>query len=135
MTDRLDNEMRFHQAALNARAYRQQVIASNIANADTPNFKARDVDFRQALMGALVGGTAGGLALKTTSKRHIADIAGNAMDASLKYRPEEQGAVDGNTVNLDTERSAFAENAVQYQASITFINGLLTSMQRAVQGQ
>ena len=55
MTDRLDNEMRFHQAALNARAYRQQVIASNIANADTPNFKARDVDFRQALMGALVG--------------------------------------------------------------------------------
>jgi flagellar basal-body rod protein FlgB len=48
MTDRLDNEMRFHQAALNARAYRQQVIASNIANADTPNFKARDVDFRQA---------------------------------------------------------------------------------------
>ncbi|WP_374260859.1 flagellar basal body rod protein FlgB [Zoogloea sp.] len=135
MTNRLDDTMRFHQAALNARAYRQQVIASNIANADTPNFKARDVDFREALAGALGGKVGNDLALKTTSARHIAAGSGNPMDAALKYRQEAQGAVDGNTVNMDTERAAFAENSVQYQASVTFINGLLRSMQMAVQGQ
>ena len=134
MTNRLDDTMRFHQTALNARAYRQQVIASNIANADTPNFKARDVDFRAALAGAL-GGKTSDVAMKTTSARHIAGAASGTFDASLKYRNEEQGAVDGNTVNMDVERAAFAENSVQYQASVTFINGLLTSMQRAVQGQ
>ena len=134
MTNRLDDTMRFHQTALNVRAYRQQVIASNIANADTPNFKARDVDFRAALAGAL-GGKTGDIAMKTTSRRHIAGAAGGTFDANLKYRNEEQGAVDGNTVNMDVERAAFAENSVQYQASVTFINGLLTSMQRAVQGQ
>ena len=135
MTNRLDDTMRFHQTALNARAYRQQVIASNIANADTPNFKARDMDFRAALAGAL-GGKTGDVAMKKiTSTRHISGAAGGTFDASLKYRNEEQGAVDGNTVNMDVERAAFAENSVQYQASVTFINGLLTSMQRAVQGQ
>ena len=135
MTNRLDDALSFHQAALNARAYRQQVIASNIANADTPNFKARDVAFREALTGALGGKAANGLPLKTTSARHLSASTGNPMDASLKYRQEEQGAVDGNTVNMDTERAAFAENAVQYEASVTFINGLLRSMQMAVQGQ
>ncbi|MBS0370439.1 MAG: flagellar basal body rod protein FlgB [Proteobacteria bacterium] len=135
MADRLDNELRFHQTALNVRAYRQQVIASNIANADTPNYKARDVDFREALNGAL-GGKTSGLPLATTSVAHLpGSSAGNVLDASLKYRTEEQGAIDGNTVSMDAERSAFAENSVQYQASITFINGLLRSMQQAIQGQ
>ena len=57
------------------------------------------------------------------------------MEAVLKYRNEVQGAVDGNTVNMDVERSAFAENSVHYQASLTFINGMLTTMQRAIQNQ
>jgi flagellar basal-body rod protein FlgB len=57
------------------------------------------------------------------------------LEAALKYRNEEQGAVDGNTVNMDVERSAFAENSVHYQASLTFINGMLTTMQRAIQNQ
>ena len=135
MTDRLDATMRFHQTALNARAYRQQVIASNIANADTPNYKARDLDFRQALSGVL-GAKGDALALKTTSPRHLPGSGPtDPLTAALKFRNEEQGAVDGNTVNMDVERSAFAENSVQYQASLTFINGLLTSMQRAIQGQ
>lgn len=134
MTDRLDATMRFHQTALNARAYRQQVIASNIANADTPNYKARDLDFRQALSGAL-GAKGDALPLKTTSQRHIAGAPANPLEAALKFRIEEQGAVDGNTVNMDVERSAFAENSVHYQASLTFINGMLTTMQRAIQSQ
>ncbi|HRH72104.1 flagellar basal body rod protein FlgB [Zoogloea sp.] len=134
MSSRLDEAMRFHQTALNTRAYRQQVIASNIANADTPNFKARDVDFREALKGALAG-KSGNLALSTTSARHLAASGASPLEANLKFRNDQQGAVDGNTVNMDVERSAFAENAIQYQASVTFINGLITGMQRAIQGQ
>ncbi len=134
MSSRLDEAMRFHQTALNTRAYRQQVIASNIANADTPNYKARDVDFREALKGALAG-KSGSLALSTTSARHLAAAGASPLEANLKFRNDQQGAVDGNTVNMDVERSAFAENAVQYQASVTFINGLITGMQRAIQGQ
>ena len=134
MTSRLDETMRFHQTALNLRAYRQQVIASNIANADTPNFKARDLDFKQALKGAR-GGEPANLPLAATSGRHLPGVAASPVESSLKFRKEEQGAVDGNTVNMDVERSAFAENSVQYQASVTFINGLLSSMQRAIQGQ
>lgn len=134
MSSRLDEAMGFHQAALNLRAYRQQVIASNIANADTPNYKARDLDFRAALNGVLAGKSAN-LALSTTSARHLAGTGSTPLEASLKFRNEEQGAIDGNTVNMDVERSAFAENAIQYQASVTFINGLITGMQRAVQGQ
>lgn len=136
MTERLDATLRFHQTALNARAFRHQVIASNIANADTPNYKARDIDFREALAGALGGKGGDALALKTTSPRHLPGSGPtDPLTAALKFRNEEQGAVDGNTVNMDVERSAFAENSVQYQASLTFINGLLTSMQRAIQGQ
>lgn len=134
MSSRLDEAMRFHQTALNTRAYRQQVIASNIANADTPNYKARDVDFRETLKGALTGKSST-LALSTTSTRHLPAADASALASSLKFRNEEQGAVDGNTVNMDVERSAFAENAVQYQASVTFINGLISGMQRAIQGQ
>ena len=134
MSSRLDEAMRFHQTALNTRAYRQQVIASNIANSDTPNYKARDVDFREALKGALAG-KSGSLALSTTSARHLAAAGASPLEANLKFRNDQQGAVDGNTVNMDVERSAFAENAVQYQASVTFINGLITGMPRAIQGQ
>ena len=134
MSSRLDEAMRFHQTALNTRAYRQQVIASNIANADTPNYKARDVDFREALKGAMAG-KSGNLALNATSARHLAAAGTSPLEANLKFRNDQQGAVDGNTVNMDVERSAFAENAVQYQASVTFINGLITGMQRAIQGQ
>ena len=134
MSSRLDEAMRFHQTALNTRAYRQQVIASNIANADTPNYKARDVDFREALTGALAG-KSGSLALSTTSARHLAAAGASPLEANLKFRNDQQGAVDGNTVNMDAERSAFAENAVQYQSSVTFINGLINGMQRAIQGQ
>ncbi|MDD3352778.1 flagellar basal body rod protein FlgB [Zoogloea sp.] len=134
MVNKLDDMLRFQQTALNARAYRQQVIASNIANADTPNFKARDLDFQAALKQALQG-KSDGLQLNTTSARHLASSAGSPMANNLKFRQEEQGAVDGNTVNMDVERSAFAENAIHYQASVTFINGLISGMQRAMQSQ
>jgi flagellar basal-body rod protein FlgB len=134
MNVQLDNALRFHHTALNLRAQRQELLAGNIANADTPNYKARDIDFGSALNGALLGRSGQPVALSTTAARHIA-ASGNAAAPELKYRREQQSSVDGNTVNMDVERAAFAENSVQYEASITFINGLLRTMQQAVSGQ
>lgn len=132
---RLDDPMQFHQTALSLRAQRQQMLASNIANADTPHYKARDIDFRSALQSALDGRSAA-VSLQRTSPRHLgsADPARQYASALL-YRGETQSSVDGNTVNLDVERAHFAENAIQYEASLTFINGMLRTLQTAIQGQ
>ncbi len=134
MSTQLDNALQFHQDALNLRAYRQQLLASNIANADTPNFKARDIDFHQALNGA-VDARMGPLAMTTSSAAHLTSPKSQPLDRFARFRSEQQSAVDGNTVDMDVERAAFAENALHYQASITFINGLLRSMQSAISGQ
>ena len=131
---RLDDLVSFHQVALDLRSQRQSVLASNIANADTPNYKARDMNFSAALSGALQGRAGQPLALATTTSRHI-PVSGMAMPPSLQYRPESQSSVDGNTVDMDVERSAMAENTLHYEASLTFITGLLKSMQSAVSGQ
>ncbi|HAF54399.1 MAG TPA: flagellar basal body rod protein FlgB [Thauera sp.] len=130
-----DRNIQFHQTALNLQAHRQQLIASNIANADTPNYKAKDVDFRAALQGALNTVRGGGVALATTQPGHIAGGGAPTLEGLTGYRRELQSAVDGNTVNMDVERAAFAENALHYEASVTFINGMLRSMNTAITGQ
>jgi flagellar basal-body rod protein FlgB len=130
---KLDDLLSFHKTAIDLRTQRQAVIASNIANADTPNYKARDMDFSNALRGAMQGRGGQPLALTTTASSHIA-MSGMATVPTLQYRPEMQSSVDGNTVDMDSERSAMAENSLQYEASISFINGLLKSMQTAIAG-
>jgi flagellar basal-body rod protein FlgB len=134
MINQIDNELGFHQRALSLRAYRQQVLASNIANADTPHYKARDVDFKASLQGAL-GSVGGQLNLARTTSRHLASGDDAPAGAKLLYRTETQSSVDGNTVDMDVERAAFAENAVQYEAGITFINQMLRHIQSALQSQ
>jgi flagellar basal-body rod protein FlgB len=131
----LERDLLVHQSALNLQAYRQELLASNIANADTPNYKARDIAFRDALDAATGRRWSGPLALATTHATHLAGKTSPQPEAFVRYRTEWQSSVDGNTVNLDVERAAFAENTVHYEASITFINGLLRSMQMAITGQ
>ena len=136
MKNMLEKNLMAHQTALNLQAYRQQLLASNIANSDTPNFKARDILFRDALDAALDRGRLGQqLPLKKTHAQHLGSKAEFSPEAFVRYRTEWQSAVDGNTVDMDMERAAFAENTVHYEASITFINGLLRSMQTAIAGQ
>lgn len=132
MIDKLDSTFRFYQDAANLRAHRQQLIASNIANADTPQYKARDINFNTALQGALNGSTA--VTLATSMPRHIAPDTGISGGAPLLYRSDVQGSVDGNTVDMDVERSQFAENAIHYEANITFINNQIRMMMAAIQG-
>jgi flagellar basal-body rod protein FlgB len=130
----IDNALSFHQTALDVQTRRQQMLASNIANADTPGYKARDIDFRAALTNVL-GERAGPLPLATSSARHLPAAAAMPFETYIGYRRETQSSVDGNTVNMDVERAAFAENSVHYEASITFINGLLRGMRTAISGQ
>ena len=133
MINRVNNALDFQQAALGLRAQRQQLLAGNIANSDTPNYKARDFDFSNALKEAVAGRTGGGLPLQTTSLAHL---AGNAESGSprLMYRTPSQDSVDGNTVDMDMERAQFTENAVQYEAGLTFITHQLKMMMTAAQG-
>jgi len=136
MIGKLDDYMRFNETALSLRSQRQELLASNIANADTPNYKARDIDFASALQGAMAGSKAGG-AIATTNTGHMTQ--GKATGDTLAngtpvlYRGVTQGAVDGNTVDMDAERNQFADNALRYEAGIMMINsqikGLLTALQ------
>lgn len=137
MIGKLDELMQFHQTALRLRAERQQVLASNIANADTPNYKARDIDFNSALKDALSRGTSVPGVLAKTSPSHL-NASVSAMTASgaqLLYRTNQQGNVDGNTVDMDAERNQFADNALRYEAGVTFASGQLKTLLAAIQGQ
>jgi flagellar basal-body rod protein FlgB len=135
MLNRLDDMLNFHTQALRVRDQRQQVLASNIANADTPNYKARDLDFKSALQGALKGTPAtGGAALATTSPGHLAGNPGLAAEAGLLYRTPAQGSVDGNTVDVDAERAAFADNAVHYEFNLTRLNQQIKGLLNVIQG-
>lgn len=133
MINRIDQEFSFSQTALNLRAYRQEMLASNIANADTPNYKARDIDFKAALDGALGRTQGGALALAQTAAGHLPASGSNSFGAAVKYRSEQQSSVDGNTVSMDVERAAFAENAIQMEAMLTFVNSKFKTLTAAVQ--
>lgn len=134
MIDKLSQALHFQQEALNLRHQRQQVLASNIANADTPNYKARDFDFSSELTRVLKEGRGGSeLALATTSGRHIAGSSAISGPASLKYRVPDQPSLDGNTVDMDRERAQFLDNSVRYQATLTMLNSRIQGLKSAMQ--
>lgn len=136
MVDRLDNAFRFQQQAISLRAQRQEVLSANIANADTPGYQARDFDFAASLRNAVGASRVPRLpdtALSLTSPGHIPAAARSADLAPLLYRQPLQPGLDGNTVDMDVERVAFAENTVRYQGSLTLLSQRLKSMLAAVQ--
>lgn len=139
MINKLDAALSFHQAALSIRAQRQELIAANIANADTPNYKARDVDFSAALNAAMAGNSQSAPELNKTAIRHLdagvaASQGGNGQPGQIQYRTIQQASVDGNTVDMDVERNQFADNAVRYEASLIMINGQIKKLMSAIQG-
>ena len=136
MLDRLTQTLDFHGQALVLRSQRQQVIASNIANADTPNYQARDMDFAAALRDATGAGNPAH-ALSATKAGHLSAGGGEGGTTAigLKYATPAQTNLDRNTVDMDRERAAFADNAVQYEATLRFINGNVRTMLSAITGQ
>ncbi|KAF7963028.1 flagellar biosynthesis protein FlgB [Cupriavidus sp. UYMU48A] len=134
MIDRLDAAFRFQQEALSLRTQRQSVIASNIAHADTPGYKARDFDFSSTLAQSMERGRRPeGVSLSTTSARHLPAQAPTRGDADLAYRIPLQSSVDGNTVEMDTERVAFADNSVHFESNLTVVSSKIKTMLAAIQ--
>jgi flagellar basal-body rod protein FlgB len=136
MPTSLDQYVGVHAAALDVRARRTELIANNLANADTPGYKARDLDFRDAMARVAGDKTTGGVHLTTTQTGHIggAAQADAATGPDLKYRTPLAPALDGNTVDAQLEQAAFAENAVRYQATITFLNNKFRGLLTAIMG-
>lgn len=138
MTSGLD----FQAKALVLRAERQRVIASNIANADTPGYVARDLNFKDAMLqatGADSSNSQGGAANGMTHPAHIALSGGTSGSlggsSHLAYTVQSQPSLDGNSVDLDRERANFTDNAVRYEATLRFINGQSKTLLSAIQGQ
>lgn len=146
MTSSLD----FQAKALVLRAERQRVIASNIANADTPGYVARDLNFKDAMNQAIGGGLSGSLHTSSgsspdgatngmTHPNHIALSGGTSGSlggsSNLAYTVQSQPSLDGNSVDLDRERANFTDNAVRYEATLRFINSQSKTLLSAIQGQ
>ena len=113
-----------HGKALALRSQRLSLLASNIANASTPGYKARDIDFESALKEATTRGRG----------NSIADVS-KAVDDSMGYRVPLQPSLDGNTVELSTEQTLFAENAVKYRTTLSFLEGRINTVTRALKGE
>lgn len=168
MLDRMTDTIDFHGKALQLRAQRQEVLSSNIANADTPGFKARDFDFSSALRtatsqsslppagspapaalplraesaGPAAGGTPpAGLRMSQSQAGHLQGAGGGLAGAGvehstrLQYTAPEQASLDGNSVDLNRERAAFADNSLRYEATLRFINGRVRTMMTAIRGE
>lgn len=134
MVNKLDDALRFQQTALSLRAARQELLASNIANADTPNYKARDIDFAGALQHALAG-AASEVPMAKTSPMHLQGNSGETvMGSPVMFRKPIQPSADGNTVDMDVERAQFADNALRYEASVRFVSEQMKQMLTAIQG-
>ncbi len=147
MINRLTQTLDFHAQALQLRADRQRLIASNIANADTPGYQARDFDFSTALRNATSGlRTASGGSTSAMAGTLGSDIAAGVMRRTadgrpapaLQYALPSQTSADSNTVDMDRERASFVDNSVNYEATLRFVNGsvrtLLDAMKSANQG-
>jgi flagellar basal-body rod protein FlgB len=127
MINRLGDSLDFQSQALTLRSERQRLLASNIANADTPGYVARDMDFASALREATGIGTPVLQALRA-SLSALPGNGGGAGEAHLRYAAPSQSNLDGNSVDMDRERASFADNSVKYEATLRFINGHVRTM-------
>ena len=128
----LDKYVRLHEQAVYVRARRTEMLASNLANADTPNYKAKDVDFKGILR--QVAGMDEGSRLKTTHTGHIQPGGQDGRDAEGLFRNPHQASLDGNTVDPQVEKAEFSSNAVQYQVSLDFLGGRFKGLLTAIKG-
>ena len=136
MLNRLTDTLDFQAQALSLRSERQRLIASNIANADTPGYVARDLDFARALREATdTLQPARGLALSQAGHIGGGAAAGGHGEGSLTYATAAQTSLDRNSVDMDRERASFADNSVKYEATLRFINSHVRTMLSAITGQ
>ncbi len=130
MAINFDNALGLHPEALMMREKRSEVLASNLANADTPGYKARDLDFKAVMEKSMSAGN-------TIEKTQPGHISPNDLlnGATMMFRQPHQASIDGNTVESHIEQARYAENSVQYQASLRFINGRFSGLMSAIRGE
>jgi flagellar basal-body rod protein FlgB len=129
-----DKALGLHEKALGFRAQRAEVLANNIANADTPHYKARDLEFSAVLEAQHAKGQ-GGITAALTSDRHIAAQGMEIADPSLRFRTPHHASIDQNTVDLQIEQASYAQNAVDFQASFTLLNSKFRGLMSALRGE
>lgn len=137
MAINFDKALGIHQHALSLREQRQKVLAANIANADTPGYQAREVDFRTALAVSQSGAKEGRLGLSVTNQRHLqvgATEQSRITQPEPMYRVPTQPSEDGNTVESHVEQAAFADNTMRYQSTLHFLSGKFSSMKNVLSG-
>ena len=128
---KFDQAFGIHEQAMKLRARRAEVLAGNIANVDTPGYKARDFDFQSMLQQEVDGAQR----LATTNPGHIQVDTGIVPSSQMGYRIPSQPSLDGNTVDSQLEHAAFASNALEYQASLRFVSGQIKTLMTAIRGQ
>ncbi|HEC59774.1 hypothetical protein LCGC14_0650000 [marine sediment metagenome] len=132
MAINFDTALGIHADALRIRAQRTELLASNMANADTPNYKARDIDFRSAMKMAESGLSTN---IETTHSNHIKVANNQLASPAVQYRSTVQDSLDGNTVDEQIEQAQFMQNSVQYQASLNFLGGKFSGLLSAIKGE
>jgi flagellar basal-body rod protein FlgB len=129
-----DSAIGIHADALRVRSQRAELLASNMANADTPNYKAKDIDFKETLKNAMAGSSPN--QMNTTNTKHYStNPESNGLLGPIQYRVATQDSLDGNSVDEEVEQAQFMQNAVQYQASLQFLGGKFSSITRALKGE
>ncbi len=127
-----DKAFGIHQYTIGARSQRAEVLSENIANADTPGYKARDVDF-SALLSQAQGNQTTSVNLMRTNELHLE--GGGSLDTAVMYRnPLQADTGDGNTVDINQERTVFMQNSLEYQTSLEFLNGKINGLLKAIKG-
>ncbi len=129
------NALGVHEAALRMRAERAEVIASNLANVDTPNYKARDFDFHSAIRQAAGDAESSSLAMTATQNGHLKHWPSNGSMQELLFRTPGQPSIDGNTVEEQVEQAAYTENAMGFQAAFTLLNSRFKGLTSALRGE
>lgn len=130
-----DKALGLHDDAMLLRARRAEVLSNNIANADTPNFKARDLDFKSVLEDKLQNEVQRPLELKRTDGAHVYGVAEPAYISDLMFRIPRQASVDGNTVEVQEEMARYTKNAMDYQASFSFLDRKFKGLDKALKGE
>jgi flagellar basal-body rod protein FlgB len=131
MSINFDSALGIHADALRVQSQRAELLASNLTNADTPNYKARDIDFKDAMKMVSSGQPT---SIKTTHANHFPTGGGQFISPDVKYRTTMQASLDGNTVDEQIEQSQFMENSIKYQASLTFLGGKFKDLLTAIRG-
>ena len=129
-----DKAFGVHDDALTLRSERAKVLANNIANADTPGYKARDIDFQQVLK-SMTGKPGGSLPMTSSGNGHANGLLSADSINGLQYRSEVQPSIDGNTVDLQKERTEFTRNTMEFNTSFTFVNGRIRGLMNAIRGE